>query len=116
MRERAANLYLQDIAEAACAIQSYVQGLSFEAFARDRMRQSAVIREFEIIGEAVGRLPNELKATHPEVPWREIKDFRNLLIHAYFGVDLAIVWHTIHAEIPPLLAAVEALRAAVGDT
>lgn len=55
------------------------------------------------------------EATHPEIPWREIKDFRNLLIHAYFGVDLAIVWHTIHAEIPPLLAAVEALRAAVGD-
>lgn len=112
MRERPVNLYLQDIADAAHAIQTYVADLAIEDFMTDRMRQSAVIREFEVIGEAVGRLPDSLKALHPDIAWREIKDFRNLLIHAYFGVDLTIVWNTIQQELPSLLAAVEQQLAA----
>jgi uncharacterized protein with HEPN domain len=60
MRNRPARLYLQDIIDSAEAIQSYVQDISFEAFSRDRMRSAAVTREFEIIGEAVGKLPAEI--------------------------------------------------------
>jgi uncharacterized protein with HEPN domain len=115
MRERPVVLYLQDIADAGHAIRSYVSGLSFDDFIRDRMRQSAVIREFEVIGEAVGRLPDNLKALHPDIPWREIKDFRNLLIHGYFGVDLWIVWNTIEQELPALLAAVDERLKAIGE-
>ncbi len=73
------------------------------------MRSAAVIREFEIIGEAVGKLPDELKSRFPDIPWREIKDFRNLLIHEYFGVDLEIVWDAIRAELPPLLSAARSI-------
>lgn len=106
MSERDCRLYLTDILDSGRAIQSYVANLGFEYFRGDRMRCSAVIREFEIIGEAVGKLPAELAARHPDVPWREIKDFRNLLIHEYFGIDLRIVWNAIHQELPVLLKAV----------
>jgi uncharacterized protein with HEPN domain len=78
MSERECHLYLADILDAGHAIQAYVATLDFESFQEDRMRYTATIREFEEIGEAVGKLPEELKAQYPEVPWREIKDFRKL--------------------------------------
>lgn len=106
MSERHYRLYLADILDSGHAVQSYIQGLEFERFRNDRMRCAAVIREFEIIGEAVGKLPESIRAQYPGVPWREIKDFRNLLTHEYFGVDLAIVWNAIHQELPLLLNAV----------
>jgi uncharacterized protein with HEPN domain len=107
MSERPQLLYCQDILESGAAIQSYVKGITVDAFVQDRMRYSAVIREFEIIGEAVGKLPMELKAGYPDLPWQDIKDFRNLLAHEYFGVDLEIVWNTIHHDLPLLMDAVQ---------
>ncbi|MGA7827530.1 MAG: DUF86 domain-containing protein [Geobacteraceae bacterium] len=93
--------------ESGTAIQSYVEDLTREAFVQDRMRYSAVIREFEIIGEAVGKLSAALKDEYPGVPWQDIKDFRNLLAHEYFGVDLEIVWNTIRDDLPMLMDAVQ---------
>jgi uncharacterized protein with HEPN domain len=110
MSSRSPVLYLDDLLEAGKAIQSYVRNSSFEEFAADRMRQSAVIREFEIIGEAVGKLPDDLKRETPGVAWQDIKDFRNLLIHEYFGVDLAIVWHVVQNDLPELIRQAELLR------
>jgi len=72
----------------------------------DRKTSSPVIREFEIIGEAVGKLPFEAKEKHPDVEWQDIKDFRNLLIHEYFGVDHEIVWKIIQNDLTALLDAV----------
>lgn len=107
MSERPQLLYCQDILESGTAIQSYVQDISLDAFVQDRMRYSAVIREFEIIGEAVGKLSAALKEGFPDIPWQDIKDFRNLLAHEYFGVDLEIVWNTIHNDLPMLMDAVQ---------
>lgn len=107
MSERPQLLYCQDILESGAAIQSYVQGMTCDAFVLDRMRYSAVIREFEIIGEAVGKLSEELKSQYPEIPWQDVKDFRNLLAHEYFGVDLEIVWNTIRDDLPMLIDAVQ---------
>ncbi|MDP1653230.1 MAG: DUF86 domain-containing protein [Rhodocyclaceae bacterium] len=115
MSERHYDLYLTDIIESGRAIQSYVQGVEFEGFTNDRMRYAAVIREFEIVGEAVGKLPESIKARYPDVPWREIKDFRNILIHEYFGVDLRIVWHAIHQDLPLLLTATTNILAESSD-
>lgn len=109
MSERNYRLYLTDILDAGQAAQSYVATLDFESFRKDRMRYAAVIREFEVIGEAVGKLPEELKAQYPEVPWREIKDFRNILIHEYFGVDPRIIWNAIHQDLPVLLKAMSGM-------
>jgi uncharacterized protein with HEPN domain len=91
MSERTPQLFLQDILDSGEAIRSYVQEITFEQFERERMRYSAVIREFEIIGETVGKLPCQMKDRFPDVAWQDIKGFRNLLTHEYFGVDLQIV-------------------------
>ena len=71
------------------------------------MRCSAVISEFEIIGEAADKLSEELKGGYPEIPWQDVKDFRSLLAHEYFGVDLEIVWNTIRDDLPKLMDAVQ---------
>lgn len=109
MSERTPLLYLNDILEAGISIQSYVSGIEYDQFAQDRMCYSAVIREFEIIGEAAGKLPDTIKRKYPHIAWHDIKDFRNLLSHEYFGVDLQIVWNVIHSELPPLLEAAKRL-------
>lgn len=74
------------------------------------MMYSATIRELEVIGEAASKLSAELKEKHPEVPWREIKDFRNILAHEYFGVDSEVVWDIVTEKIPVLQKAVTAIQ------
>jgi uncharacterized protein with HEPN domain len=105
MSERDFRLYLSDILDSGHAIQEFVKGLSFEEFCKDRKTYSAVIREFEVIGEAVGKCFEELKRKHSDVEWQDIKDFRNLLIHEYFGVDLEIVWRAVQDDLPALIEA-----------
>jgi len=107
MSERDSRVYCEDILDSGKAIIEFVYGLSFKEFCDDRKTYSAVIREFEVIGEAVGKRPGNLKRFHPEVEWQDIKDFRNLLIHEYFGVDLEIVWKIIADDLPPLMSAIE---------
>ena len=102
MSKRSDSLYVRDIKEAIEAIFSYTQGITFDDFKLDRMRYSAVIREFELIGEAVGNLADHVKENYPHIAWQDIKDFRNLLIHEYFGVDLEIVWNIIRSDLPSL--------------
>ena len=111
MSERDPRLYLSDILDSGSAILEFVKGLSFEEFCNDRKTYSAVIREFEIVGEAVGKLIDELRRNHPHVEWQDIRDFRNLLIHEYFGVDPEIVWNIVRDDLPVLMDAVrEILR------
>lgn len=109
MSKRTDALYLRNIKEAIEAIQDYTKEVSFDDFRVDRMRYSAVIREFEIIGEAVGKLEDRVKERYPEIAWQDIKDFRNLLIHEYFGVDLEIVWTVIQNDLPQLYETIEFL-------
>lgn len=110
MSERDIQLYLDDILDSGNAVMEYVKGMSSDDFCNDRKTYSAVVREFEIIGEAVGKLPDELKQKHPVVQWQDIKDFRNLLVHEYFGVDLEIVWKVIQDDLPVLMNAVNEIR------
>lgn len=110
MSERRYLLYIRDIIESIEAIMSYTRGITYQGFSTDRMRYSAVIREFEIIGEAIGKLPEQHKNEYPHIPWRDIKDFRNMLIHEYFGVDLEIVWNVVLIDLPDLHTAVKAIE------
>lgn len=100
-------LYLNDIKDSINAINDYISSMTFDEFINDRKTYMAVIREFEIIGEAVKNLPDSIKTKYQNIEWRDIVDFRNLLIHQYFGVDLEIVWKTIHEDLPPLKHAIE---------
>ena len=99
-------LYLSDIMESINAINDYIVSITFEEFSRDRKTHMAVICEFEIIDEAVKNIPNTITLQYPDIQWRDIVDFRNLLIHQYFGVDLEIVWKTIHEDLPALKNAI----------
>ncbi|MFZ2968635.1 MAG: DUF86 domain-containing protein [Sulfuricurvum sp.] len=102
MSKRDNKLFIEDINESIDAINDYVKNMEIEEFIADRKTYSAVIREFEIIGEATKHLSENLLEQYPQIEWRNLKDFRNLLIHEYFGVDFDIVWNTIHEDLPLL--------------
>lgn len=92
--------FLDDIGEACGNILSYTNGMSYEEFASDRRTQDAVIRNFEIIGEAVKNLPDALKTRYPSVAWKQVAGLRDILAHGYFRVDYEIVWGIITERIP----------------
>jgi len=92
MSERTAEILLQDIIESGEKIFKYTLGFSFEEFRSNDLVIDAVIRNFEVIGEAANRLPDDFKELHPEIDWHRIKGFRNRIVHDYAGVDLNIVW------------------------
>jgi len=95
MSKRDNLLLLEDIVESCCKIQRYVENLSFEDFTKDDKTIDAVIRNFEIIGEAANNLSNDLLNKYTDIQWRQIIGLRNRLIHAYFGIDYTIIWKVI---------------------
>jgi len=103
------KLYLEHIATAMEKIETIAQA-GHEAFLAEFTLHDAAIRNFEIIGEAVKQLSNEAKDHQPDVPWRKIAGFRDILIHHYFGIDLDEVWRIIQNELPRLRDAIQSLR------
>jgi uncharacterized protein with HEPN domain len=101
------SLYLQDILEAMLALEMFVEGMSFEEFKEDDKTTSAVIRKFEIIGEASKQIPDEFRVKYPQIPWKEMSGMRDRLIHFYFGIKYELVWHTIKDVIPVVKPAVQ---------
>ncbi len=93
---------LKHINEAIELILEFTHGLELTTFSANKMAQAAVVREFEIIGEASKNISAETQAIFPHIQWRLMADFRNLLIHEYFMVDLGEVWATVNNDIPPL--------------
>ena len=89
------RLYLQDIFTAMGTAQSFVECLDFETFVADVKTVSAVIRQFEIIGEATKNVPMAIRQKYPEVPWRDTAGMRDWLIHVYFRADTTLVWETV---------------------
>jgi uncharacterized protein with HEPN domain len=100
MPKRNDALLLADIAEAARSVFEYVGDMDFEAFINDKKTVDAVVRNFEIIGEAAKLISDETKAQLPLADWREMTDFRNVLIHEYFGIDHEILWDVLKTMLP----------------
>ena len=109
MPPREWRLRVGDILDAIARIEQYVVGLTFEQFTADRKTVDAVVRNLEVIGEAVRHLSNESESLPAGVPWADIAGMRNVLIHEYFGVDLQIIWQTVSSDLPPLRAELERL-------
>ena len=96
------GLYLVDIVEAARKIASYLEGVSPEVWADDSMRRDAVIWQLSTIGEAVGGISEETRASTPEIPWKLIRGLRNNVVHRYFSVDWKIVHSAATVDVPEL--------------
>lgn len=107
MSKRDSLLLLADILEAVEKIKKYTAGLSFEMFIEDSKTLDAVIRNFEIIGEAANRLPEEYKDKYPTIDWFRIIGFRNRIVHDYMGIDYKIVWTIVQKYIDQLSADIE---------
>lgn len=99
---RSYTLYLTDIADAMAKIEEFVAGMTYEEFRLDDKTQSAVIRKFEVIGEAAKKIPPSIRARYPIVPWRELTGMQDRLVHTHFGVDTMLVWQTVVNRIPEL--------------
>lgn len=91
---------LQHMNKAIQFIEQFCEGKSFENFEKDDFFQSAVVRQFEILGEASKGLSERIKRKYPDVKWREMQRFRNFLAHEYFRIDAAQVWQTIEYDLP----------------
>jgi uncharacterized protein with HEPN domain len=102
MSKRNSKLLIEDILEASEKIRLYLNGYSFETFSDDSKTIDAVIRNFEIIGEAANRIPSEFKEDHENIEWYRIIGFRNRIVHDYMGVDLSIVWNIYESFLPKL--------------
>ena len=95
-------LRLEDIIDACERMHSYLIGFDSVSFEHDLKTQDAVIRVFEIIGEAVKSLPEKWTDSEPEIPWRQIAGFRDVLAHAYFAVNASVVWTAALEKVPLL--------------
>jgi uncharacterized protein with HEPN domain len=109
MSERDLPLLLLDIKVAIQSILTYTTGYTLEKYEQDAKTRHAVERNFEIIGEAASRIPQEYKDLHPDIEWRIIKDFRNFIIHDYFGINNEIVLDTIQFRLRDLLISITKL-------
>lgn len=106
------RLRLEDIIEACGQIARYIEGYDFQRFAHDDKTRDAVIRQFEIAGEAVKGVPESWRNLEPEIPWRLVAGFRDVLSHSYFAVEMNIVWDAASVKAPDLKAACERLLTA----
>ena len=107
MSKRDLRLLLEDILDACQNILSYTSGMDYEHFSGDKKTIDAVVRNFEIIGEASAMVPEDFKIDHPEIEWRRIIGFRNRIIHEYFGIDYENVWKIKEENIPGLIERIE---------
>ena len=102
-------LYVTHIRDELLFLMRMRDSLSYESLLVDDVKQRAIIRSIEVIGEAANNVSKEFALLHPEIPWRKLVDTRNRLIHGYFTVSLSIVWQILVSEVEPLLVQVQSL-------
>ncbi len=107
--ERDYKDYLDDIKNEIDNIEAFVEKFTYDFFVQDKKTAYAVVRSFEIIGEATKKLGDDILDQCPEIPWKKVKSKRDQLIHHYFEVDLGLVWQTIQYDLPILKACIERL-------
>lgn len=112
---RSVLLYLRDIRDHCAEISEHVHGLSYEDFFADRRTYKAVVYSLLVIGEAAKHVPEDVRARHPEVPWRRIAGMRDVIAHGYFALDDRVVWDVVQHEVPALRIQVEAILASAPE-
>ncbi len=112
MSKRDTWLLLDDMLQAALKIRNYTGACNFELFLNDEKTIDAVVRNFEIIGEAANRIDSSFKNQHPDIEWKRIRGFRNRIVHDYFGIDYEIVWDIIEFYLDELIENLIKIKAA----
>jgi len=107
MSKRTPQLLIQDILVSCHKIMAYSEGMTYDDFVKDSKTIDAVIRNFEIIGEAANRLPDDFKESYAEIDWHRIRGFRNRIVHDYMGIDYEIVWEIRDKYLIELIASLE---------
>lgn len=110
MYNRPVHLLLEDIFEAIKKALRYTNGFTYEAFINDDKSIDAVVRNLEIVGEAVRRLPEDFKGKYPDIEWEKIVGLRHRIVHDYFGIDLEIIWQILQKDLPEFKRALEKIR------
>jgi uncharacterized protein with HEPN domain len=100
--EKDDTIYLRHILDATNIVEEYLQGVNEAKFKVTRLLQDGVIRQIEVIGEAVRHISKDVRLTYPEIPWQDVAGMRDKLIHDYFGVDIEKVWLTAREDLPVL--------------
>lgn len=101
------KIRLQHVLDAIDMIHNYVIGADYNDFSTSSMMQDACIRQLQVIGEACGKVSDELKQNNPAIPWRQIVGLRIIVVHEYFGVDDKVIWDIIQNDLPALKQQVE---------
>jgi len=107
MSERHPKLLLEDILDSAAKILNYTESLSYHDFISDSKTIDAVVRNFEIIGEASNRLPEKFRDENNSIDWFRLRGFRNRIVHQYFGLDYEIIWNLKESHLKPLISEIE---------
>jgi len=103
-------LFFDDILDSINAIENFSRGMKKEGLLSNRLKQSAIVREIEVIGEAVKNIPEYFRKKYPGVPWSKIAGMRDIIIHGYFRVDLDAVWNVIKRDVPALKRQIQKIR------
>jgi len=103
MSKRDIILLLDDMLQSAKKIKQYTNGLDFDSFISDDRTVDAVVRNFEIIGEAANRIDPDFRDQNPDIEWKRIRGFRNRIVHDYFGIDYEIVWDIVESYLDELI-------------
>ena len=103
MSEKVYSDYIEDIIRSAELIKDFTKDIDFDSFSKDLKTRYAVIRCFEVMGEAAKRIPDEIRNKYPAIPWKIISAMRDRLIHGYDVVDDSVLWKTIVLDLPDLL-------------
>lgn len=105
------DLYVSHVLESIELIESYTKRVDFEEFLSNRMMYDAVVRNLQILAESTQRISSEIKEKYPQIPWRDISGFRNILVHDYLeGIDENAVWHAIVFDLPELKICFEKIK------
>jgi len=115
MRERQLPDFLQDILDAITDIETFTDNVEFEAFQTNREKVLAVVKSIEILGEAVKKVPADIRSQYPDIPWKSIAGMRDVLVHEYWGIDVNIIWATVQEGLPPLKAVIAEIATDVSD-
>ncbi|MCX6842072.1 MAG: DUF86 domain-containing protein [candidate division WOR-3 bacterium] len=110
------RLCLKDILAAMDSIEAFVSGMTLDDLVGDDKTASAVLRKFEVIGEAAKNVPDDVRNAYPDIPWREMAGMRDRLIHFYFGVDYRLVWTAIRERLPVLKPALRGVLRSLDES